>query len=632
MAKTVASPAALRLSVVQHNAGPQWAETKGERVMARKAARIAVGFAVGSAATLVAAMAAGQAPAPSAAPNAFAARCTAQAIAPRLAGIGIRVTVSEVPNGPRLPGGTRYVAAAGRLPGYCQVTGSYVTNPATGKTANFIATLPDNWNGKYLQLGCSGSCGVLIMNNPVMPVITITAQGYPGQLLEKGYATFGNDLGHTAPMGSPAISSDWLIGPDGKLAREALEDYLYRADLVMADMGKAFARAFYAPASGPQPPIARSYYMGCSQGGRGAMVAAARFPAKFDGIIAGSPAIDLPGLLFQPAGRALQAQQAGFTPIAPAALRAFQQRVMAQCDARDGVSDGLIQNPAACAIRAERDAPLCPPGESGPSCVTPQQAEFLSTFLTAATDQRGRIVYPGYAVSEVNLDFRGAANKGEAPDRGIRLYAPEAFAPGRQLVSLGRGGAGRIDAFRVIADAAAYDTIRAVVRKGTVEARDLMPLARGRTKLLWYHNLSDEALTPYMSFDRYKALAGMTGGYARLQRNVRLFPLPGTGHCGMSGVGPTNFDAIGALEAWVEQGKAPDSIYARQLDPKHENLMAGRIDWSKPPLRSMPLCPFPRMARYKGTGDVKEAANWECPRDDARMLEIGESGRLAGLR
>lgn len=584
---------------------------------------VAASFAVGNAAS--------ETPVPGQNPSAYAARCGVDAIAPLLAGIGTKVNLHPIPNSFPVPGGAKYTAPKGRLPGYCQVTGSYVTNPATGKTANFIATLPDNWNGKYLQLGCSGSCGVLIMNNPALPQITITAQGYPGQLIEKGYATLGNDLGHVSRLGGPPISSDWLVGPDGGLNSEALEDYLWRADFVMADMGKAFVQAFYGRGNRAAAPVSRSYFLGCSQGGREAMVAAARFPGKFDGIIAGSPAIDLPGLLFQPAGRAAIGLRPGQTPISPTQMRLFQSRVMEQCDGLDGVKDNLIQNPAACPIRAQRDIPMCKQGESGDSCFTPAQAEFLSSFVTAATDGSGRVIFPGYSVSEVSLDFRGAANPGEAPDRGIRLYAPSAFAPGQQLVSFGSGGPGAIDAFRVLADASAYGTIRSVVRKGTVEAQDLLPLARGRTKLLWYHNLSDEALTPYMSFNLYAGLARRSGGYARLQRNVRLFSLPGTGHCGMSGIGPTNFDAIGTLEAWVEQGKAPDAIHARQLDPKYNNVLAGKVDWSVPPLRSMPLCPFPQMARYKGNGDVKDAANWECSKSDTRMLTVGEAGRLAGV-
>jgi feruloyl esterase len=142
--------------------------------------------------------------------NAAAAQlCQPGAMAAMAATLSTKVVIKEIPNGPKPPGGTKLVAATDKLPAFCRVTGSYETNPQTGKTANFLATLPVNWNGKYLQLGCSGACRVLLMNDAAAAPITITAQGYPGQLIEKGYASFGNDLGHLA-SGS-ALSMGWAL-------------------------------------------------------------------------------------------------------------------------------------------------------------------------------------------------------------------------------------------------------------------------------------------------------------------------------------------------------------------------------------------------------------------------------------
>lgn len=553
--------------------------------------------------------------------------CNPEAMQAVAAGLSGGVTVSQVPNGPNLAGGTNYVAASGKVPAYCQVTGSYVTNPETGKTANFIATFPENWNGKYLQLGCSGSCGVLLMNNPSMPPITITTQGYPGQLLEKGYATFGNDLGHIAT--GQGISWDWAFNTDGSVSEDHLADWLYRADEVLADTGKDFARAFYARVSGQSRDIAKSYYNGCSQGGRGALIAAARFPDKFDGIIAGSPASDLPGLIFNPAGRTAFERESGVAPLSKGQAGLLQTIVTNQCDGLDGVTDGLIQNPVACNFKPERDLPMCK-GTARDDCFTKDQARMVSTFVSATTDTSGKIIAPGHSVSNIAFSFDRMVAEGQAPDRVIRRFAgtPDTTPA---LVGSRSGGPGAVDNFRATGDAAAFRKVDAILRKGTVRAEDLSRMVQSGGKLLWYHNLSDEALSPIMSITRYRQLAQMHGDYDRLQRNVRLFLLPGTGHCGMSGVGPTNFDAIGALESWVEQGKAPDTIFARKLDPKAENLIAGKVDWSIPSPRTMPLCMFPQMAHYKGSGDVNQAANWECRKDDRRMLTVGESGIQAGV-
>ncbi len=122
----------------------------------------------------------------------------------------------------------------------------------------------------------------------------------------------------------------------------------------------------------------------------------------------------------------------------------------------------------------------------------------------------------------------------------------------------------------------------------------------------------------------------MYGGYAKLQDNVRLFMLPGTGHCSMFGCGPQNFDALSAMEAWVEMGTAPDALLATQYDVR-VRMGSPSLDFSKPTGRTMPLCKFPEMAHYSGSGDVMQAANWSCPANDSSMLKVGESGRQAGV-
>ena len=147
---------------------------------------------------------------------------TMQAVAD---GLAVKVTVGRISNaaGPGFADGTRYYAATAKVPAFCQVTGSFVTNPASGKTANFLATLPAAWNGKYLQLGCGGHCGMFAVSNPAMPTITITNQGLPGDVIRKGYAAFATDEGHLQ-----MTAGTWAVRASGEVDDDAITDFLCR--------------------------------------------------------------------------------------------------------------------------------------------------------------------------------------------------------------------------------------------------------------------------------------------------------------------------------------------------------------------------------------------------------------------
>ncbi len=588
-----------------------------------------------------------QSPAQSAEPESrLAGRCAPGPVQAMLDGLGTRATASRIADqpGPFFADGTRFTPAAGGLPAFCQVTGSYVTNPASGKTANFLATFPENWNGKYLQLGCAGHCGTFAVSNPAMFTITITNQGLPGDIIRKGYAAFATDQGHTVMPGGT-----WAIKGPGQVDDDAITDFFWRASKVLTRFGKQFTSAFYAREAGAPAPIARSYFSGCSGGGRDAQVAASYFPEEFDGIIAGSPYV-WEGRLFHLAGTSLATLRAPDARISQPLLDLFNRTVTAQCDTVDGVKDGLIQNPAACNFRPERDLPLCKGGEAAGQCFSKAQIETLSVVLTAATDDRGRLVGPGYSVSNLQNGFSPSvppANPdAEDPwpeslglqgglwplaNAGIKVfgYRNDPGISTRSLISFRAGGPGPIRDFRVIVPSAAVSHVAAVWRTGSgsfPENYDRL-IAQNRKLLIW-HNFSDEKLPPFTSVNLYKQLAARNGGYARLQNDVRLFALPGTAHCSGGGqpVGPGSFDAIAAMENWVEKGQAPNALTATLFQPTPISA-----DYSKPLGRTMPLCAFPAMAHYKGTGDLRDGANWTCPAGDARMLRIGESGRRAGV-
>ncbi|MFM6966596.1 MAG: tannase/feruloyl esterase family alpha/beta hydrolase [Rhodoluna sp.] len=279
--------------------------------------------------------------------------CQPEAMKAIAAQLTTKVDIHTLPKeempGPFLASGVKYTAAAGRLPAYCQVTGSFITNVKTRARANFLATLPANWNQKYLQLGCGGYCGTFAVSDAASPVITITNQGKPGDSVVKGYASFATDQGHAG-----FSQGRWAIKGQGIVDQEKIDDLMYRSQKVLAKMGKQFAITFYAQVTGSSRPIRYSYFCGCSGGGRDALVAASYFPEEFDGFISGSPASNLATMAFQALGVSLAVGRSDTARVSARQLALLGRVVKEQCDAKDGVRDGLIQNPMACNFRATR--------------------------------------------------------------------------------------------------------------------------------------------------------------------------------------------------------------------------------------------------------------------------------------
>lgn len=551
------------------------------------------------------------------------AMCTPETAQAAASGLSTTVTVKQVKFGP-FRSGTRYVPAIGKRPAFCQATGSFVTNPKTGKTANFLATFPATWNGKYMQLGCSGHCGQFYVSDPATPSITVTAQGYPGQLIEKGYAVFATDEGHEG-----MDSASWAVKADGTVDQDYLDDFFYRADKVLARMGKEFTASFYGRLNGATQTIARSYFNGCSGGGRDAMVATSYFPEEFDGIIAGSP-YSIVGMTFQSSAIGYAQKRSPDAALSPALLGLFDRTVKAQCDGLDGVKDGLIQNPQACNFRPERDLPRCTSGAAAGQCLSDAQIETASVIVNGITDEHGNVVQPGYSISELAV-LPAAMQFLTDPTLKIMVHRNDpAFNPG-SIFTFKRGGPGQVTDFHAVVPASEVALAKAALGAGGGHfPENAGRFMAGNTKLLMWHNLSDEKLTPYSSINWYRQLAARHGGYAKVQQQARLFLLPGTSHCSIGGIAPNGFDAITAMEDWVEKGRAPNSmllqVSARDFTPgapKAPNLST--------PNYTMPLCKFPTQARYSGKGDVQDARNWSCTPENSRLLTLGETGRQAGI-
>ena len=504
------------------------------------------------------------------------------------------------------------VAATGTTPAYCAVVGQLNTTGegAAPGMAGFDLYLPTNWNSKVLFWGVGGLAGSTYADFAGNPVDLEEA-------LPKGYATVITDEGHQG--GDTDASFTLLDKTRGRPDIPARVDYEYRATHEVAVAAKRLARAYYGAA------VQRAYFDGCSNGGRQAMVEATRYPEDFDGIVTGAPFLDLNVITSADAkAKALFATTDSYLPAT--ALPGIDAKVLAACDAADGVADGLIQNPAACNVQ---------PSSLG---LTPGQTQYLTTYISALRDPQKRLIYPGFAITDLSNGGMDAWSVG--------FVLPTAPASSEPWGANGFSPApiGFQFADHILQDYYAlnpnYDyrsfpvSIKGVASNAAIHAYDAetgkadaatAPLYRqfikeGR-KLIWYHGLSDPALPAFRDYVLYEQLAQQQGGYNKLQNSIRFFGVPDMQHCG-GGTGPNFFDTLTALEAWVEQGQAPQAIVAAHYP---NNTPAAGVN----PDRTMPLCPFPAEATYV-SGAVTQATSWTCT-PNAKMLTVGTDGTLAGL-
>lgn len=554
-------------------------------------------------------------------------RCTAEAArlaAPAGASIGAIGDLN--PELPAAPTGAVWVPESDSAPPYCLVTGSVITNPDTGAKANFGLALPLEWNEKLLFSGCAGFCGVVFQSPP-----GAVGGGYPTDALAKGYAIVATDNGHES-LGRGSDAS-WALSAPEAPNTDAVTDYFHRAVHTVTVLGKLFVQSWYSGG------LAKSYYHGCSDGGRDGMMEATRYPTDFDGYIVGDPLFDVPDQILSGRG-AMALLKAADSYIPPELLSLIDNAIYANCDDIDGVRDRLIQNPGRCSFRPE--SLLCR-GDNGVACLTRNQVSTLKTWFSAAWDEKGRVVGHGSPVSDIYSDnaegnnlFRSVAAAG--PPRDIHAVSPWGSSPLEQpnawafmdqaMKYLVHRDPGFNTRYKPAVNAGGFvsdKTLELLVARTDAGSADsparLDPFLAANRKLILYHGYSDGWVSPFRTVRFYRNWSRRVGGHEVLQKNARFFTVPGMNHCS-HGPGPNVFDALGALEQWVEQGVPPESILAT----KHED-----DDVNEAPLRSMPLCPFPTQATYAGEGDVNAADSWSCAPNEL-LLHVGENGAAAGLR
>jgi len=473
------------------------------------------------------------------------------------------------------------------LPAFCRVTG--VIKPTDDSDVRFEVWMPSkDWNGKFQGIGNGGFAG------------SITLGGLAAAL-SRGYATASTDTGHTTSDAS------WALGHPEKIV-----DYGHRAVHEMTEKAKAIISAFY----GSTPKY--SYFASCSNGGRQALMEAQRYPKDYDGLIAGAPANYFTHIL---TGFAFNLQATTNDPasyISPSKLKAIEAAALAGCDARDGVSDSVLDDPTQC--RFDPSVLLCKGAETD-ECLTEKQVIALKKIYQGPRTAKGEQIIPGFVPGgETGPGGWQAWITGSGSNKGLQyFFSSQTFA--NMIYS---NPAWDLKTFELEKDnKLADEKLGAILNATDPNLKEFK--ARGG-KLILYHGWSDAALPPVNTINYFQSVVGKMG-----QRDVnsfmRLYMVPGMQHCA-GGPGPSNFGAMVtaaqsdpqhdmsiAIERWVEQGIAPDQIIASKrvsADPK------------TPPVRTRPLCPYPQVARYKGSGSTDDAANFVCTNEKPGLSPVSK--------
>ncbi|MFZ0959660.1 MAG: tannase/feruloyl esterase family alpha/beta hydrolase [Terriglobia bacterium] len=471
------------------------------------------------------------------------------------------------------------------LPAFCRVAG--IARPTSDSEIHFEVWLPaSGWNGKFEQVGNGGFAGMIPFASMAGPLL-------------HGYATAATDDGHGIGPGQ-----SWAIGH-----LEKVTDFGYRAVHETAVQAQAILRAFYGKEAH------RNYFVGCSEGGREALTEAQRYPQDFQGIVAGAPAIHWDALQLRGAwdAQALLATPASYIP--PAKLPVLQNAAIAACDALDGAKDGFIENPERCHFDP---AVVECQGDDAADCLTAAQMQAAQKIYRPMKNSRtGAVIGPGFSpgVEAFPANWAVWITGRSAPQLGIgKLFAAFFFRdflfanPQWDVQSL------NLDRDIKLADDKFGPTLNS-------DDPDLRAFKARGGKLIQYHGWGDAAIPPQGSVDYFQSVQKTMG---KTRDFYRLFMVPTMSHCA-GGPGATIFgnageppeedadhDVVLALDQWVEKGVAPDRITA-----------TGFVDNNpaKGVAMTHPLCPYPQVAHYKGTGDTKDAANFVCEAPRAETMK-----------
>ncbi|MGP8250521.1 MAG: tannase/feruloyl esterase family alpha/beta hydrolase [Terracidiphilus sp.] len=484
------------------------------------------------------------------------------------------ITVAE-----SVTSGVAEIADAGAplrdLPAFCRIAGEI--RPTADSRIRFEVWLPvQDWNGRMLGTGNGGFVGAI---------------GYEqlARYLKRGFAVAGTDAGHQAE----STDASWAYGHP-----EKVKDFGWRAIHLTAERSKQIIDAYYGK------PADKSYFDACSDGGREALMEAQRFPEDYDGILAGAPANAWSTMLAAGA-RALQELTGNPDAYIPERkLPAIQRASLAACDALDGVKDNLIGDPAKC--KFDPQVLLCK-GDDSSDCLTQPQIDSLKSLYTGIKDEKGTLIFPGYSMGDETSWKEWIV--GEDPAASLSSRFVQNYL--RYMVT----DDPRINVLTANAD----ELLRLSKEKGAADLdatnTDLSRFAAHGGKLILYHGWNDPAISPGSTVSYFKSVETQMGA-EKAESFVRLYMVPGMEHCsggpaastfGQYGtetsVGP-KYGLFDSLENWVEKGSPLENVVATKYEAGPNGAIKAAL--------TRPLCAYPKVARYTGSGDVNDAANFAC--------------------
>jgi hypothetical protein len=454
------------------------------------------------------------------------------------------------------------IADAALQPSSAPASALCIVNGALHETLRFRIALPADWNGRLLYVGGGG------WNGSISPFAFAPAPE------RAGYAIVASDSGHQAN----GIDASWALGN-----AQAQMEFAFLSVHSVAEAAKAIVSDFYG--SAPH----HSYFEGCSNGGREGLVSATRFPSDFDGIISRAPANYWSSLFTTFVRNGQRQLSAPAAALGPEQARIVEQTALRQCDALDGLADGIVANPEACHVRLEETQ--CTPG--GPAqCLTGEQIETARVFYSELKAADGTLLYPGWAPGGEGEGWpvwlTGAAAGPNA--RGAQALFGEGFYKYWVLADP------NADMMQV--DPEAHRPALELADTLLTATPDLRTFFNLGNKLILWHGVADWAISYRASIRYFGEVAEAVGGEARRDQSMEFYLAPGVQHCA-GGSGADSADLLTPLQRWVESGERPEDLVAHKRDPSGQSTLA------------RPLCRFPAIPRYRG-GDISAAGSFTC--------------------
>jgi tannase/feruloyl esterase len=454
------------------------------------------------------------------------------------------------------------IPAKGETPEHCKIRG------ALEKTILFEVALPTGgWNGKFFFAGGGGYNGT----------IPDLSQG-----IARGYVTAGTDTGHQGESND----ASWALDN-----QKAQIDYGYRATHLVTVVAKQILREYYGRKE------RRAYFVACSNGGKMGLTEIQRYPDDYDGAVTGCPVIDRTNLMmaFIWLGQAL-----GSDSIPKAKLPAIARATLAACDAQDGLKDGVIDSPDQCTFDPQV---LTCKGRDGVDCLTPGQVTALAKIYAGPVNSKGERLFPGYPPGHEE-DYAAFITGDGDQHRSSTWRLADGFM---RYFAFGPN----YDSMKEFNFDTSLAALKPFVADQDADKTDLSAFRARGGKLIMYVGWADHSIPPARAVRYYNDVRTQTG-----DNFIRLFMVPGMHHC-TNGPGPWNFGARGqralrddaehdivrALDMWVEHGTAPTRLIAAKFT---------NDDPTQGVARTRPLCPYPQVARYAGSGSIDDAASFTC--------------------